>query len=146
MTIKVGDKVTGKVTGIVKFGAFVDLGEGENGLVHISEISDNYVKDIHDFVAEGDEVTAIVTKVQEDGKVALSIKKAKEDNLKKETISGKENFRHPRQTSKFSSKKPSKTSDFDTMMNDFLKASDDRLNDLKRNTEGKRGGRGGRRS
>ncbi|MUP60011.1 RNA-binding protein S1, partial [Veillonellaceae bacterium M2-4] len=72
MTIKVGDKVTGKVTGIVKFGAFVDLGEGENGLVHISEISDNYVKDIHDFIAEGDEVTAIVTKVQEDGKVALS--------------------------------------------------------------------------
>ena len=55
MTIKVGDKVTGKVTGIVKFGAFVDLGEGENGLVHISEISDNYVKDIHDFVAEGDD-------------------------------------------------------------------------------------------
>ena len=130
MTIKVGDKVTGKVTGIVKFGAFVDLGEGENGLVHISEISDNYVKDIHDFVAEGDEVTAIVTKVQEDGKVALSIKKAKEDNLKKE----------------ISSKKPPKTSDFDTLMTDFLKASDDRLNDLKRNTEGKRGGRGGRRS
>ncbi|WP_304459708.1 S1 RNA-binding domain-containing protein, partial [Alicyclobacillus sendaiensis] len=46
MAIEVGSKLTGKVTGITRFGAFVTLPEGETGLVHISEISDDYVRDV----------------------------------------------------------------------------------------------------
>ncbi len=43
MSIEVGNKLKGKVTGIKKFGAFVELPEGKSGLVHISEVADNYV-------------------------------------------------------------------------------------------------------
>lgn len=60
MAVEVGSKVPGKVTGITNFGAFVDLGEGKTGLVHISEVSDSYIKDIHDVLTVGDEVTVKV--------------------------------------------------------------------------------------
>lgn len=46
MSIEVGEKVNGKVSGITNFGAFVDLGDKKTGLVHISEVSNNFVKDI----------------------------------------------------------------------------------------------------
>ena len=49
MTVEVGTKVSGKVSGITNFGAFIDLGDHQTGLVHISEVSNTYVKDIHDF-------------------------------------------------------------------------------------------------
>ena len=58
MSIEVGEKVNGKVSGITNFGAFVDLGDKKTGLVHISEVSNNFVKDIHDVLTVGDEVTA----------------------------------------------------------------------------------------
>ena len=45
MTVEVGAKTEGKVTGITNFGAFVDLGEGQSGMVHISEVADGYVKE-----------------------------------------------------------------------------------------------------
>ncbi|MGY5340744.1 S1 RNA-binding domain-containing protein, partial [Levilactobacillus spicheri] len=76
MAIEVGAKVTGKVSGITNFGAFVDLGDHKTGLVHISEISDGYVKDIHDVLSVGDEVTVKVLTVGDDGKIGLSIRKA----------------------------------------------------------------------
>ena len=52
MSIEVGAVVEGVVTGITNFGAFVDLGEGKIGLIHISEVSDVYVKDVKDFLKE----------------------------------------------------------------------------------------------
>ena len=62
MAIEVGAKVSGKVSGITNFGAFVDLDDNQTGLVHISQISDKYIKDVHDVLAVGDEVTAKVTR------------------------------------------------------------------------------------
>ncbi|MFP3489470.1 S1 RNA-binding domain-containing protein, partial [Staphylococcus sp. SIMBA_130] len=56
MAIEVGSKLQGKVTGITNFGAFVELPDGKTGLVHISEVADNYVKDINDFLTVGDQV------------------------------------------------------------------------------------------
>ena len=50
MSIEVGSKLEGKVTGITHCGAFVELPNGQTGLVHISEIADNYVRDVHDFL------------------------------------------------------------------------------------------------
>ena len=76
MAIEVGAKVSGKVSGITNFGAFVDLDDNQTGLVHISQISDKYIKDVHDVLAVGDEVTAKVTRIGDDGKIALSIKAA----------------------------------------------------------------------
>ena len=78
MSIEVGAKLQGKVSGITNFGAFIDLGAGKTGLVHISEVSNGYVKDIHDVLSVGDEVTVKVISVNDDGKIGLSIRKAQE--------------------------------------------------------------------
>ena len=69
MTVEVGTKVSGKVSGITNFGAFIDLGDHQTGLVHISEVSNTYVKDIHDVLKVGDEVQVKVLKVGDDGKI-----------------------------------------------------------------------------
>ena len=76
MSIEVGAVLKGKVTGIQSFGAFLAL-EGENtqGLVHISEVSNTYVKDINDFLQVGQEVEVKVIKVDEaNNKTSLSIR------------------------------------------------------------------------
>lgn len=76
MSIQVGTKLEGKVTGITHFGAFVELPGGVTGLVHISEIADNYVKDVKDHLKIEDVVTVKVINVDKDGKIGLSIKQA----------------------------------------------------------------------
>ncbi|HHK2083764.1 TPA: S1 domain-containing RNA-binding protein [Enterococcus faecalis] len=158
MSIEVGAKLPGKVSGITNFGAFIDLGEGKTGLVHISEVSNGFVKDIHDVLTVGDEVTVKVTSVCDDGKIGLSIRKAQEpaegQQPKREFQRRENNYenrdRNPRAGGKKPFNKPQANNnnnkqDFDSLMSSFLKDSDDRLSSLKRNTEGKRGGRGGRR-
>lgn len=72
----VGEIFEGKVTGITKFGAFVSLPDGNNGLVHISEIANSFVNDVHDHVAEGQTVKVKVIGISDTGKINLSIKKA----------------------------------------------------------------------
>ncbi|HWQ21637.1 MAG TPA: S1 RNA-binding domain-containing protein, partial [Clostridia bacterium] len=67
----------GIVVKIVPFGAFVKTDTNEVGLVHISEISDTYVKDVNQFLKEGDKVTVRVIGRNKDGKLNLSIKAAK---------------------------------------------------------------------
>ncbi|WP_281165837.1 S1 domain-containing RNA-binding protein [Liquorilactobacillus sicerae] len=163
MSIEVGAKVTGKVSGITNFGAFVDLGEKKNGLVHISEISDSYVKDIHDVLSVGDKVTVKVLSIAPDGKIALSIRKAvdKTPQSAKGGYSQNNHFEkhhanhsavgvktHNSSAAKSHNfqRSESKPKDFDSLLAGFLKESEARLTSLKRNTEGKRGGRGGRRS
>lgn len=78
MELTVGAIIEGKVTGITKFGAFVSLGEGKSGLVHISEISDSFVTDVSQFVSVGDTVRVRILAIDADGKIRLSIKKAVE--------------------------------------------------------------------
>ncbi len=67
--------IEGKVTTITKFGAFVALEGGRSGLVHISEIANTFVGDVHDFLEEGQTVKVLVLST-ENGKINLSIKKA----------------------------------------------------------------------
>ena len=163
MSIEVGNILPGKVTGITNFGAFVDLGNRKTGLVHISEVSNSYIKDIKDVLTVGDEVQVKVMEISGDGKVSLSIRRASADSSE-EKVEEKpkfqksaprnqegQGFKKPyaaKSAPAFEKKSPSqaKVNDFDAMMSSFLKDSEDRLTSLKRNTEGKRGGRGGRRS
>ena len=70
--------IEGKVTGITKFGAFVALQEGKSGLVHISEIANTFVNDVHDYVQDGQTVKVKIIGIGDDGKINLSIKKADE--------------------------------------------------------------------
>ena len=136
MSIEVGSKLQGKVTGITNFGAFVELPDGSTGLVHISEVADNYVKDINDFLKVGDQVEVKVLNVENDGKIGLSIKKAQEN-------SEKNTGRPKRPRGNRGDKKRGGTNDsFEKKMARFLKESEDRLASLRRNTESKRGGRG----
>lgn len=162
MSIEVGAKLQGKVSGITNFGAFIDLGAGKTGLVHISEVSNGYIKDIHDVLSVGDEVTVKVISVNDDGKIGLSIRKAQEQPAEsneeqrpkryqkdtRNTRDTRDNRGRATQKKSFSRSQSSNNhkEDFDSLMSSFLKDSDDRLTSLKRNTEGKRGGRGGRRS
>ena len=74
MAIEVGAIVEGEVTGITNFGAFVQLPEGKVGLIHISEVSDVYVKDVHDFLKEHQKVKAKVLSIDARGKIGLSLK------------------------------------------------------------------------
>lgn len=140
MTVEVGAKVKGKVSGITNFGAFVDLEDGKTGLVHISEVSSQYVNDIHDCLSVGDEVTVKVMSIGDDGKIALSIRRAED---RPQPSHKKKTNHRPNRPSRSNNQKKQ---DFDVLMNNFLKDSDDRLSSLKRNLDGKRGGRGGRRS
>lgn len=160
MSIEVGAKLQGKVSGFTNFGAFIDLGAGKTGLVHISEVSNGYIKDIHDVLSVSDEVTVKVISVNDDGKIGLSIrqtqpKPAESTESDDDKRPKKYQQRDPRDNrGRSTQKKPFSRSqssnnhkeDFDSLMSSFLKDSDDRLTSLKRNTEGKRGGRGGRRS
>ena len=126
MSIEVGSKVKGKVTGITNFGAFVELKEKTTGLVHISEVADSYVKDINEYLTVGEEITVKVINVEKDGKIGLSIKKAKDKP---------ERQRSSREQAE----------SFESKMNRFLKDSEDRLASLKKHTEARRGGRGAKR-
>lgn len=76
MQVNIGDIVEGKVTGLTNFGAFVKLATGEVGMVHISEVASSYVKDIKEFLAEGQDVKVKILAVNEAGKISLSIKQA----------------------------------------------------------------------
>ena len=133
MSIEVGNKLKGKVTGIKKFGAFVELPEGKSGLVHISEVADNYVENVEDHLSVGDEVEVKVLTIADDGKISLSIKKAKDRP------------RRPQQSKPSQKQVQSKPEDFEKKLNNFLKDSDDKLTSIKRQTESRRGGRGSRR-
>lgn len=121
MSVKVGSIVEGVVTRITNFGAFVLLPSGETGLVHISEVANNYVKDINDFLKKDDVVKVKVLSVEGDGRVGLSIKQAQENSNKKKRNS-----------------KPDPS--FEDKISQFLKESDERQQDIKKNTESKRGG------
>ncbi|WDE01953.1 polyribonucleotide nucleotidyltransferase [Thalassomonas actiniarum] len=76
--IEVGSVYTGKVVRIVDFGAFVNVLPGKDGLVHISQISEERVNNVSDVLSEGQEVTVKVLEVDRQGRVRLSIKEAAE--------------------------------------------------------------------
>ncbi|MFD1174457.1 S1 domain-containing RNA-binding protein [Oceanobacillus picturae] len=141
MSIEIGSKVKGKVTGITNFGAFVELPGGKTGLVHISEVADSYVKDVNDHLTVGDEVEVKIISEKE-GKVALSIKKAvdKPEGQRPSRQGRDRNSKDFRPKGGF---KPKES--FEDKMAKFLKSSEENLSTLKRNTDTKRGGRGGRR-
>ena len=74
MDLHVGMVLEGKVTGITKFGAFVQLPDGVSGLVHISEIANAFVNDVNDYLTMGQTVTVKIIGINDAGKINLSIK------------------------------------------------------------------------
>lgn len=142
MSIEVGSVVEGVVTGITNFGAFVELPGGKVGLIHISEVADVYVRDVKDFLKEQDKVKVKVLSVDERGKIGLSIKQ-----LQQQATPNSAPPSPPRRAHANDHRRPNRFNSvtFEDKLSKFLKDSDERLSDLKKNTESKRGGRGGAR-
>lgn len=147
MALEVGAIVEGEVTGITNFGAFVQLPEGKVGLIHISEVSNVYVKDVHDFLKEHDKVKVKVITVDARGKIALSIKQLTPPvpvQVKPQKPLPEARERRPGNARSQNAKSAGPLT-LEDKISKFLKESDDRMLDLRRNTESKRGGRGARR-
>jgi polyribonucleotide nucleotidyltransferase len=68
------------VTRLAEFGAFVNILPGKDGLVHISQITDERVKDVSDYLKVGDVVRTKVLEVDRQGRIRLSIKEAKRED------------------------------------------------------------------
>ena len=130
MQLEVGNNVTGKITGITNFGAFVQLEGGKVGLIHISEIALNYVKDINDHVKVGDEVKVKIVGIT-NGKISLSVKKVLEEEKKNQSS-------RPADVEMFA-RAPEQDLSFEEKMSKFKQDSDDKMLALKRNFESKRG-------
>ena len=150
MQLEVGAIVEGKVTGITKFSAFVELPDGKTGMVHISEIAPVFVNDIHDFVTEKQTVKVKILSIAQDGKIALSMKKAVDQPQR----SQRRERPAPAQKPQRSAPKPvappverpnaewqkkEVSGSFEDMMLRFKQTSDDKMSDLKKGVDAKRG-------
>lgn len=134
MQIKKGEIIEGKVTGITPFGVFVSFDGGSSGMVHISEVSKTYVKDINDFVKMNDIVKVKVLDINESGKISLSISKAAEPQ---KTSEPKPRFKKAPANVTLGGRADKELS-FEEMLSKFKQDSDDKLSDFKR-VESRRG-------
>lgn len=159
MQLEVGEIYEGKVTGITKFGAFVGFENGQTGMVHISEVAAAFVKEIKDFLTDGQEVKVKVIGINDDGKISLSIKKALPPEQQAQAREGKKDFqRRGGSERSFRPRRPSppqqevkgpgsfewqskenNSGNFEDMLTRFKQTSDEKISDIKRGTESKRG-------
>ena len=160
MAIEVGNIFEGRVTGVKPFGAFVALPEGRVGMVHISEVSNEYVQDIAAVLHDGDTVKVQVINVAPDGKIALSIKRLlppaprqprsdrgprpggpREGGFRRNGQGGRGPARDaaPRV---WQPKAPAKSDNlsFEDMMSRFKSQSEEKMADLDHETNNRRGG------
>ena len=155
MEPQVGSILEGKVTSIMKFGAFVALEGGGSGLVHISEIANTFVEDVHDHLQTGQAVKVLVLSA-ENGRVNLSIKKAlpqQERRAPRPLRPGPGPQAAPRPASSPRPPQPqaraarpeplppSGDQAFEDKLKRFLSSSEGKMADLNRSMDGKRGRR-----
>ena len=123
MDIAVGSIIEGKVSRIMPFGAFIDLGGGRSGLVHISEVADAFVKDVNDYLTLGEQIQVKVLTIDDSGKIALSLKQAAPA---------------PPAPAPAEPSIPADHNGFEDKLARFMKDSNEKLVALKRYHEGKR--------
>ena len=138
MELNVGSIVDGKVTGIMKFGAFVSLPDGRSGLVHISEIAYTYVNEVSDFLQVGQEVKVKVIGIDPNGRINLSIKKTADPPARPNRRSVPASAPGPAPAPRAAS--------FEDKLKQFMQDSDSRLSGVRQYSERssrRRGNRGG---
>ncbi|MDD2268682.1 MAG: S1 RNA-binding domain-containing protein [Eubacteriales bacterium] len=126
MQLEVGKTVKGVVTKITNFGAFVSLEGGKSGMIHISEVSTDYVRDITAYLSEGQSVEAIIINIDANNRIGLSIKKL---------LERKRAMKQPDEYVPSGKQEQS----FEDMMSRFKSTSDEKMSDLKKGLESKRG-------
>ncbi len=137
--VAVGSVVEGKVVSVMPFGAFVDIGNKQSGLVHISEVSSRYVKDINECVKKGDTVKVKVIKIDDSGKISLSIKQAEEKKERAPKVrQEKKGPVRPAEIDWGASSNESMS--LEDMLSKFKQDSDEKMQTLKRNNDSKRSG------
>ena len=143
MALEVGTVVEGKVVSIMPFGAFVSLPEGKTGLVHISEVAIDYVKNVSDHLSENQTVRVKIVGIDPKGKISLSIKKVLLDERKasnnKPSKSGQTPVR-PASVEWITSSNSSSDMSFEDMLGKFKSDSDEKMQALKRSSDSKRSG------
>ncbi|MCD5415129.1 MAG: S1 RNA-binding domain-containing protein [Clostridiales bacterium] len=134
MSLEAGSIVKGIVTGITNFGAFIDLGEGKTGLIHISEVANDYVKNVNDFLKEGQALDVKVLAVGKDGKISLSAKQAEPEGKSERPY--KRSVKPSRDNWKLASTEKRLVS-FDDKLSNFLKESEENMKTLKSKNKNK---------
>lgn len=129
MALQAGTIVDGKIINITNFGAFIEV-EGETGLVHISEVADTYIKDIKEHLKENEIVKVKILSL-ENGKISLSIKQANEKKIENKIPKPIE-FKP-----KSNAKAVKNEGDFENIMSKFLKDSEEKFQDIKRQKDSK---------
>jgi S1 RNA binding domain protein len=127
---EIGSIIEGKVVKLLKYGVIVELPEGESGLVHISEIDNNFIQDVSDYFRENDQVEVKVIGIDDKGRLQLSVRQAQPDYVEMSRPPSRRRHRSREELDAFEDK-----------LSGFMKQSSERLLDLKRNIEAKRGGR-----
>lgn len=122
MSLKQGSIIEGKVVNITKFGAFVEV-EGKTGLLHISEISKTFVKDINKHLKENQVVKVKVISIDEDGKISLSMKQIEEEKPRRTNA--------PQEVDWNREKNKVNSCNFEDSLSKFLKESEERLKEMK---------------
>lgn len=122
-----------KVTGISKFGAFVELEDKSIGMIHISEVSKDYLDDINKALKIGDTINAKVVSISDDGKVSLSIRQLEPDEKRPEIKEAKIEQKTVSSPGSFiwEEEKPL-DDDFEQMMKKFKRTSEEKMSELKR--------------
>ena len=149
MQPEAGKIYEGKVTGITKFGAFVELEPGVTGMVHISEVANTFVNEIKDHLTVGQTVKVKVLSTGDNGKISLSIKKAMDPPPRPadqkfadrpRTAGGfRGDRRRPQGQAAAQDKAPATPeAAFEDMLNKFKQRSDERMGDIKKNMDSKR--------
>ncbi|MCE5200495.1 MAG: S1 RNA-binding domain-containing protein [Armatimonadota bacterium] len=138
MTIEIGSNVKGTVLKVADYGAIVRLPEGQTGLIHISEVANTYVRDVHDYVREQDEVDVKVLRLNAKGRYELSMKQreaGEQPGVVRQPRHHIERELHVAEPA-FAAKSPVT---FEDRLSRFMKDSEERQHDLKRHMESKRG-------
>lgn len=136
--VKIGEIFKGKVINIKPYGAFVAFDDDKKGLIHISHISDDFVKDINDFIHQGDEINVKVLSVDEKGKIALSMKGVEQEEreiveTEAENINPSEvQVTHKHFGSSKNSDDEGRKKTLDELIKDFNRQSNDRMVDINR--------------
>ena len=148
MAVEVGALVDGRITGIMEYGAFVDLGDGKTGMVHISEVAATFVTNICEHLSVGQQVRVKVMSISEEGKVSLSIKKADAPPAPAEKPAGPRPPKRGAPPNVWQGQRGNAPAQsFEDMMSQFKQTSEDKISTLRRGGDTRYGGgarRGGR--
>jgi S1 RNA binding domain protein len=121
MPPEIGQVVEVKVLRLMPFGALVELGEGVTGLIHISEIAHEFIRNVGEYLTPGDVVQAKIIGLREPGKYQLSLKALTEPSPESVPT------RRP------------VTPELEGKLSRFMKEAQERQSDLKKRREGKKG-------